>query len=407
MDNGKVIGNVNVLDIRKATDESIASIKRIGNVNIVIYTPETAHLISQMNIGNMNISLEIKSESEVKTTIGKVLINKSFIKEMMSDVYLLVIGQVVVEADVTPDDLQKSLDGLSVIGQIICPDSVLGVIQSKSAQVIGNTTTYPPFADIRMESVTLDSDFLKGLADGTELAIVGNLKATKVLPNELVEQKINKLFISGNVTLPEENLTAIQPRLMSGYKKLEVIPSGTQWVDKPLQLDSYLLENLPARKLFCTEYIEVTADVSPALFDQSLDKIKSKSILLAPANLKEVVTPKIDVMEDRVIFYQGELVLVDDSRKIKPVHLSAKSGKVTWVVMGDLVIDEDVTPKLLEEKLEKVHNLGVIKCSEEQMPVIESKLGLKNGVLTTSDELEDQEEVVDGHYISNANFLTL
>ena len=33
---GTVIGNINILDLRKATAETIASISKIGNVNVLL-----------------------------------------------------------------------------------------------------------------------------------------------------------------------------------------------------------------------------------------------------------------------------------------------------------------------------------------------------------------------------------
>ena len=54
---GKIIGNVGTLDLRTATAETVAQIQRIGNVGIVLYTPETAGLILRLNLGNVGASM--------------------------------------------------------------------------------------------------------------------------------------------------------------------------------------------------------------------------------------------------------------------------------------------------------------------------------------------------------------
>jgi len=55
---GTVIGNANILDLRKATAETVASISKIGNVNILLYSRETAPFIPKLNLSNINVSVE-------------------------------------------------------------------------------------------------------------------------------------------------------------------------------------------------------------------------------------------------------------------------------------------------------------------------------------------------------------
>ena len=71
MGTGKVIGNVNVLDIRHATEDSIAGIEKIGNVNIVVHTRETAPLVGRLRAGNLNATIEATAEARVQLFSGQ------------------------------------------------------------------------------------------------------------------------------------------------------------------------------------------------------------------------------------------------------------------------------------------------------------------------------------------------
>ena len=70
MSEGKTIGNVNILDLHKATEEAIAGISRIGNVNVLLYSPDTPHFADRVSMGNINTSIEVPADAELRTTMG-------------------------------------------------------------------------------------------------------------------------------------------------------------------------------------------------------------------------------------------------------------------------------------------------------------------------------------------------
>ena len=112
---GTIIDNVNTLDLRKATAETIADIAKIGNVNILLYSRETAPLIPKLNAGNVNVSVAAPEEAQVVT--GQVIISRDYFQAREKPVYLVVTGQVLVKPDVTREDLEQGLAGLAVVGR--------------------------------------------------------------------------------------------------------------------------------------------------------------------------------------------------------------------------------------------------------------------------------------------------
>lgn len=62
------IGNVGLLDLRHATEESIKGIESINNVGVVFYHKENAHLLSSLSIGNIGKSIELP-EGCVKNSV--------------------------------------------------------------------------------------------------------------------------------------------------------------------------------------------------------------------------------------------------------------------------------------------------------------------------------------------------
>ena len=62
MDKKQVIQNVVNLDLRTATQDSIAHIARIDNVVNLLYSPESASLLGQMNIKNIVHPIQAPAE---------------------------------------------------------------------------------------------------------------------------------------------------------------------------------------------------------------------------------------------------------------------------------------------------------------------------------------------------------
>ena len=409
MNEKQSIGNVNILDIRRATPESILGIEGIGNVNVLLHTRETAPLITQLNIGNANATIEIPADVNVKPFVGMTNFNHHTFKNT-EPVFMMAIGQTIFEPDVEEKDILSGVQGLVMIGQVIYPITLSGAIQSKTQQMIGETLTYPAFERVKFNSQTIDQNYLTGLPDHTELAVIGNVNLFKVLPNELLTQKISKLYTSGNITCHEENLAALQACLVEGYKQLKIIPEGFELIGKSFTIDNDVLETLPARKLFCTEPVTIAASVDPTLFDSSLDAIQGKEKILCPTNLRRVMASKCSLIDNQVIFYEGTLLVVEDTQTLRASRLNAMKEPLTILVSGELTLAPDVTESVLENRLAKVHNLGMISCSPEQRAIIENHLGISEGAFVDNSPNEEKAEVTEEEgtkHIGNVNYMTL
>ena len=400
---GTVIGNVNVLDLRRATAESVADIVRIGNVNILLYSRATAPLIHKLNLGNINVSAEVPEEAQVAT--GQVIISREYFQERKQPVFLAVTGQVLVKPDVAPEDVEKGLQGLVVVGQIVCPEPVLGMIQAKTKQLVGQSKAYPPGGRLITGSLVMDEAFLKGLDEASDLVILGSLRMPRAVSNDLLAQKLGKLHVTGGIRVHEENADAIQTHLSNGARKMTVIPAGYALVENPLVLDDAVLEALPASKLFCLERVEVEAATSPDVLDERLAEIVVQDLLLCPAGLRGVMSRKCNILETQTIFYDGELWLVDGADELSASRFEYLTGKATLVVTGVLTIDPELEPRVLADRLAKVHNQGVISCTREQRGAIQARLGLSEGVLEVEKEEEEGEDGT--RLLGNVNHLEL
>ena len=153
-------------------------------------------------------------------------------------------------------------------------------------------------------------------------------------------------------------------------------------------------------------------EVSAEILDQNLEALISDERVLCPAKLKEVILRKCDWLKTSIALYNGELWVIEDARDLPGYAFDHLDGVATLVVFGELKLDPQIPPEILVEKLDKVHNMGSISCTPEQMGAIQSILGVSEGRLSDSTKPPKQkkdkheDDIVKDAYI-NANYVRL
>ncbi len=406
MTEGKTIGNVNILDLRRTSEETIAGIGKVGNVNILLYSSATAPYISRLNLGNINVSIEAPKDAETRTVMSHLRLTPDSLQGSGEAGFYVVMGHVLVETGGNNASMEASLQnlaGLVVMGHVFCPESLCGIVQPKINQQMGQFIPYPDDAVLISSSLELTAGFLRELKRPTGFVVTGSVMATEDLGG-LVAEKVDYLQVRGSIVCSAENAEIIRSKLRGGKSKLTVIPSGYRYREGDLSLDATTLESLHEAKLFCTGLVIFDFDVTPRAVEQGLVGLRSLGLIICPEALKDVLKTRLDMVEDRVIFYSGDLWVFDEDHTLHASRFEYSQGKATALVTGSLLIESDVEPAVLADRFHAVHNLGEIRCSPEQMGAIEARLGIHEGELESSAPSEEETETYD---IGNANVLAL
>lgn len=383
------IGNVAILDLRQASEAALADIRSIGNVAVVLYSPETANLVARLTMGN--VASVVEAPAKARTISGQETFNRDSLKNRSEPQDIVLTGQLIIEPDVPEADLAQGLGELVVTGQLLCPQHLLGVVQSKIRHSSGQIQAYDKEARATVGVLALNESYLHSLQDNTHLLVIGKVVATETLPNDLLEQKIQKIQLVGKIVCREENAPALLARLNDpiGVSKV-IIPAGFTWVERSVVLDAGMLESLPGKKLYCAGMVQIGEDVTAEGLDKALEKLIVKDVLICPAGLRSVIGRKCNLLETRAIFYTGELWLVESEMTLLASRFNYLEGKATLVVHGELAIAPEVEPKLLADRLEKVHNFGEISCSQEQMGALQARLGINEGEFIDTEAIEEE-----------------
>ena len=402
MEQRKVIGNVNVLDLRTATEASIREIASIGNANFVLVTSETANLLRQLSIGNINLTHEAPANADVQLVMGPVEIGKDHFSSASGPLGLLVMGPLTVAPDATAEDLDRGLSVAMVMGPLTCPEHLAGVVQSKAPLVMGPIRAYPILAKMHTGMLKLDAAYLESLADRTELGVVGSVVVPEPLPTGLIERKLAKLHVTGAITCSESDASAFHAVLTGTSGPVREIPDGHKVIDREIELTRQLLESISDRKLYCARRVVISNDVDPTLFAAKVDSLVCKRGILYPQALQEAIGKVCDLLATQAIPYEGDLWLIDGETKLHPSRFDYLSGKATLVVDGDLTLEPDVRPETITTRIAKVHLTGIIRSTPEQRAALEALLGISDGIFEGLEE-----EPKDDARTANVNYLVL
>ncbi|MCB0064574.1 MAG: hypothetical protein KDE19_20765 [Caldilineaceae bacterium] len=396
---GKIIRNVATLDLRTATAETIAGIRRIDNVASIIYAAERADLLGKLRIGN--VASMVKVPEGARVLMGQETLSAQTFQVLEEALDLYVVGQLTIAADVTADALRQGLNTLSVTGQLFYPEAVAGVVKSKLQEMSGQAFAYSTNAKIIQGRLTLTPQFLQGLADNTAFFVMGRLDATEVLPNELLAQKIEKIELMGRATCCAENADTLLARVENATR-VTIIPAGFSYLPQPLVLDANLIHALPGKKLYGST-VRIEPDVMADDVDNAIEALMVTDQLIAPATLRAVLAMKCNLLETEHVLYEGELWVIEGETTLYADRFDYLEGKATLVVQGELMLAEGIEPTLLAQRLAKVHNWGEIHCTPAQMSALQARLGINKGEFVTGNDADEDEENV----IGNAAYLVL
>jgi hypothetical protein len=119
----------------------------------------------------------------------------------------------------------------------------------------------------------------------------------------------------------------------------------------------------------------------------------------------EFVARKCDLLQTQAVFHAGEVWLIDEPTTLVAARFDYLEGKATLVVRDQLGIAPDLEPKVLADRLDKVHNLDCIRCTPAQMAALQARLGLNQGDFEDSTRPAEADEDVPG--IGNVGVLRL
>jgi hypothetical protein len=152
-----------------------ASIESIENVAALVYSLQTAQHVTRLNV--MNVASMLEAPAAAQIISGQEFLRHNFFSEQDKPLNAIVVGQLMILPDVQEEDVRSGIEMLTVSGQLLYPDHLGGVIQSKLKHLSGQAIGYAGAARLTVGKLELSESFLNALDEDSSPMVIGMLSA--------------------------------------------------------------------------------------------------------------------------------------------------------------------------------------------------------------------------------------
>ena len=400
----KKIGNIGYLDLTEMEPEVIEEIEGIDNVGYVVFTDETEPRVMKLHIGNIGHSLKVPKGCKISQ--DDMELSHAYFEATPSPSFLI-SGTLSIRNDVTEEDI-RSIEYLHVSGPVICPPSLIPVVQAK-ADVIQESIV-PWFEGMRILTgkVEIDTALLGALKEPTPILAVGNVSMIGEVDTSLLD-RISSLNVIGKMTIREEYYETLLEKLGGNEPaRLKVIPAGYEYITDPLLLDGVRLKQFGHAKLYVQDRIQITDDVTPELLKKHVGIIRTNDVIICRESLREAVLGLCEDPSAKILYYSGKILVVEDRHTLTNAELKYQPECFSILVLGRLDIQDDVDPEDFLRRLEYVDNYGKISANEDLCGVLRFKMRTQKGILVNTDRKKpEKQDTSQEYFIKNAGYLKL
>ncbi|MDF2855719.1 MAG: hypothetical protein K0Q87_1570 [Neobacillus sp.] len=396
------IGNVGLLNLMNATEESIKGIEKIENVGMVLYRHGNAQLLSKLNIGNIGSSVEIPEGYRYLN--GVFNLDVPFLESIAEPVNLVVNGIVIISRDVQAEQLKAGQLNLIVNGNIYCPAHLTGlagqILTQGSGAVEAYRSTPPRFENGKF---TLTNSFLNSLEEPMYLVVNGLLSLAQDLNMETFHEKIEKLEVNGKISICENQESFLYKKVASlASCHLEMIPEGYELVTKPLRLNARSIRRFKNKKLFTKKPIILDADVSREILTNSIEMIHSSSVIICSEEVEDLVYERISLLDTEVLSYENRFVFIEGEEVWSNNHFQSFENPINLVVNGQLTLDKDVSGEVLSSKVAALDILGEVVVRDRKL-----KAPLQQVIRVNTGSIEEERKNEETSSLQNIGELAL
>ncbi|QKY70755.1 hypothetical protein [Lentibacillus sp. CBA3610] len=398
------IGNIGVLNLVHATEESIKNVERIENAGVVVYSQENAHLLTALNIGNIGNTVEIPQGYRFHN--GWLHLNKAYFQSITEPENILVNGLVVIDNDVEADHISSGYLNLMVNGKIYCPSHLAGAAnQLMSEGESGDFEIYDGYPP-RFENgeFKLTNSFLQSIEEPLYLVVNGVLSFSKDLNMREFMEKISILEANGVIYAYEEQEEFLYKKIDSlTTAKFKIYPIGFEVINKQLKLNARSIHRFQSKKIYTEKPIIIEADVTREQLAMAIDAIHSSAIIVCHESLEDLIYERCSLLDTEVLPYEYHFIMIDDEEVWSNDQFLALENETNFIVNGKLILDDDVTEATLKKSVAAVDVLGEIELSgRKQKSMLQPLLRLSIGSIR---ETENDNQSVS--YLRNIGELSL
>ncbi|MBD7938581.1 MULTISPECIES: hypothetical protein [Cytobacillus] len=368
---GQKYSNVGVLNLIQATEESIQDIEKINNVGLLVYSQKNAYLVPKLNI--KNIGQTIMVEKNVKMANGVFKVDSAYLKIVDDHEMVFINGVIIVNVDVTLEELQQKNITFIVNGVIYSPPHLKGAIQSKLLTTNGTLVSYKG-AEPKLENgnLHLTTGYLAGLDEGTTLLVNGKVTIDEHVDLTLLKEKIERLDINGTIHYYDFQQSLISGKLSINGKQF-IIPKGYQVLSTQTHLNKHNIKRYKQHLIYTSKPIFIDSTVTREGLNEAFSAIHSLSYILCPEGTEDILFEKLTNLENEVFVYAKNYIAVKEETWFSS-NFKQLDPQTTVIIQGQLTINDMLTNEDIDHISEIILAGDILVVDESTKGVLKKKI---------------------------------
>lgn len=367
--------NIAMLDLRKASAETIENIGGIKNVAMLIVAPAAKLALTGVAMENVATVMEIPSE--VQLAVHNGLYTMAADAATGEAIYLMVNGIMTMDRDVTPEQIRGRLAGGMVNGKVIATEAQLAAVSTVGVRVNGVTVAYPEGMRLRDAKSPLTLDEARRLAESLFL-----MRGVRIERGVCQVLRDKGLVLGGNSgAVIEEGDADAFFAVWQGSGEVRRIPQGYTLMEGKQDIARGKALMLRGKRYIQGDLL-LREDVRPEDV-KGLEALMVTGELCLPMHLLDTVLALLR-SEPELVPYEGT-PLVIEGVQILSRDLQLLPEKVAIFANGVLDIDPGADPAALQARVTLLRMDGVLRATPPQQMALLPVL-VVNGEVTVPEE---------------------
>lgn len=352
----KIFRNIGLLDLRKATEETLKEIGKIESIGMLVYSEKQMAAISHIKQVNVGLAMPLPEGVEFVVQNGKYDLTRTILQSLPSQVVVMVNGKVTVDP-IGDTALLDKIYRMTVNGKLVIQEGDYAALAPR-IQINGVSMVYSADETFVEGTFELNDVNLYGLAEGSQL-FVDTISALEAFDEGLFDETIKSIRVSRYLVASQHVIRKLA-RKISNYLEIEkyIVPDGFAYYES-LKLDDMQLEQLKSDQLFIRSSLDILC--SADALKQKVKQIIAREVSVSQAVYSEIKgileqVSQVKILDPSAVKNMSHLVLSD--------YYFKDIASLKMTNYGKLEIDASVSVELLDEKLARLDNYGVVTCPE-------------------------------------------
>lgn len=346
------IKNVVMLDLTQLTEETAKTIEMIDNCVTAFFSSETVKLMPLIPFKNLVKSVVLDKDARLMSINGICNIHASDLSA--SKQYLNINGKLIIDRDVTPNQLASTLVGGHVNGIVLSSAAQSEALKGIGLNVNGRMEVYPDGAILHTQGLKIDEAFTASAEPGSIHYALGDIDARDADLKALGEKHIE--LYGKRLLIYEDAFGDACAVYKTESGDIIRIPRGMRYVKDDITLDYATLRRL-GKRIFLAGDCFIADDLTEDMVAAHLEKLVIKGRLVLSESIMDSILNVADDFTD-LITYTGRLIKNEGAMTLSKQSFEGFTEPVTLWSEGMMTISKDVPCELFCEKVSGLYIFG-------------------------------------------------